>query len=170
MSERSMIPKHLLPNPEGLLAFAAHKAAVSMENHLNEALINVGITVLHWNILFRCLKFDYFEETKIAKTILVTEESAQKAIKDLIEKDLIERVKDSNNPKGNLLVLTKSGMDLIPQIMPILMRNIGIFRDGIDPEDVITTINVLNKICHNLQPEETLYQLETPPKYIEVEN
>lgn len=159
-----MLPRDLMPNPEGLIVFAAHKAATSMTQHINSTLEkNFDITVGHWAILYRTFKNDYLEISTLPQKLLLPEEEINTIIDDLVSRNTIYR-------KNGNLQLKMRGKVLIFQIIPTLMGSIEIFRKDVHPEDMIIAVNVLNQIFHNLHPEEELYQLKTPPKYIEAEN
>jgi len=161
--------KDMLPNPEGLLSFSAHRASLSMNLHCTKKLNenNIDINLNQWGIIYRLFKFGDFPEKAVPEKMFIPNKDIKKLIDNLEKKNLIER---KQSKEETILSLTKESQDLIIKVIPLLFECAALFIQNIPPEHMIITVNTLNKIFHNINPKEELYVLHTPPHNIEMEN
>ena len=69
----------------------------------------------------------------------------------LEKRDLIVRLQDKNDKRRNVVCLTQKGKDLENDLIPLGFANIKIARYGIPEEDLKTCMEVLRKVCRNLE-------------------
>lgn len=155
-----MIPKDFFPNPEGTIGFTTHRTSLAMEKYLNKKFeeLNIDITMNQWGVLYYLFKNDSITLEKIPEKFLISDIEVQKIIEQLEKKEFISYSEDKKS-----LILTEKGEQFVFSIMPVLGEILVFFRGDISPQEMLITINVLNKIYHNIYPNEELYILQAPP-------
>lgn len=155
-----MIPKEFFPNPEGTIGFTSHRTSLAMEKYLNNKFkeLDIDITMNQWGILYYLFKNDFISIENFPKKFLLSDEKIQEIIKKLENKEFI-----SYSENKDSLFITEKGEQYVFNIMPVLGETLVFFRGDISPQEMLITINVLNKIYHNIYPDEELYILKAPP-------
>jgi DNA-binding MarR family transcriptional regulator len=111
---------------------------------------NINLTVEQWAIVYYI--HDLGEEayqSKIAQLNFRNRATTSRVIKGLMEKGYVERFKLSGNKKEYFLRLTKSGLNLLEHVLPIV---VGLRKTGvqhISKKDFIVFLNVLEQIAAN---------------------
>lgn len=157
-----MIPKDFFPNPEGTIGFTINRTNLAMGKYLQEKLENKGfeINMNQWGLLYYLFKNDSLHIKEIPQKFLLSKLEIEKIIEELEKKELILVQKDEA-----ILTLTNKGTKQVFELIPIISESLMFFRGDIPPHEMLITINVLNKIFHNIYPDEELYVLKTPPLF-----
>jgi len=88
-------------------------------------------------------------QSKIAQLNFRNRATTSRVIKGLMEKNYVERFKLSGNKKEYFLRLTKSGLNLLEHVLPIV---VGLRKTGvqhISKKDFSVFLNVLEQIATN---------------------
>ena len=155
-----MMPKEFLPNPEGTIGFTSHRTSLAIEKYLNKKFEESGIDINlnQWGFIYYLFKNEYISQKKITQKFLLPDFELESLVKELQKKEFITFQKDKD-----IFVLTDKGTKQVLDLIPILGQALLFFRGDINPQEMLIAINVLNKIYHNIYPEEELYILEAPP-------
>ena len=109
------------------------------------------ITVEQWMILLVLWKQSGQTQQEIANTIGKDKGTISPQLDGLEKRDLIVRLQDKNDKRRNVVCLTQKGKDLENDLIPLGFANIKIARYGIPEEDLKTCMEVLRKVCKNLE-------------------
>ena len=109
------------------------------------------ITVEQWMILLVLWKENGQTQQKIANIIGKDKGTISPQLDGLEKRDLIMRFQDKNDKRRNVVCLTRKGKDLENDLIPLGFANIKIARYGIPEEDMKTCMEVLRKVCKNLE-------------------
>lgn len=153
-----MVQKDLLPNPEETIGFVAYRTSLSMKQYLLKNFKENGfdITVEQWGVMYRIFKNDGLSQNQIAEKSFKQGPNITRIIDDLEEKGLVLRSPDANDRRKYLLFLTDKGSADVMRLMSLLEKVKAGFSEGISQEDMFKTIEVLNKIYHNINSKEVL--------------
>jgi DNA-binding MarR family transcriptional regulator len=114
-------------------------------------LYGFDITVEQWMILLVLWKENGQTQQKIANIIGKDKGTISPQLDGLEKRDLVMRFQDKNDKRRNVVCLTQKGKDLENDLIPLGFANINIARYGIPEEDMNTCMEVLQKICRNLE-------------------
>ena len=114
-------------------------------------LYGFDITVEQWMILLVLWKENGQTQQKIANIIGKDKGTISPQLDGLEKRDLIMRFQDKNDKRRNVVCLTQKGKDLENDLIPLGFANINIARYDIPEEDMKTCMEVLQKICRNLE-------------------
>jgi DNA-binding MarR family transcriptional regulator len=159
------MPKTFFPNPEGTIGFASQRVTLAMAKYLNEKFEKLGIDINmnQWGFIYYLFKNDKLLVKEIPKKFLLSESDISEIVKELQKKEWVSFKKNKQNEE--FLTLTLKGTAQVFQLMPVLGEALVFFRGDINSQEMIITINVLNKIYHHIYPDEELYVLKAPPLF-----
>ena len=151
-----MIDKNFLPEPEEAIGFVCYRTSLSIKQHLLKQFKDNGfdITVEQWGVMYRIFKHDALTQNQIAEKTFKQGPNITRIIDDLEEKKLVSRQQDPSDRRKYLLFLTEEGTNCVINLREILKKAKEGFSEGISEEEMTTTVNVLNKIYHNINPQE----------------
>jgi DNA-binding MarR family transcriptional regulator len=109
------------------------------------------ITVEQWMILLVLWKQNGQTQQEIANKIGKDKATISPQLDGLEKRDLIMRFQDKNDNRRNIVCLTQKGKSLEDDLIPLGFANSAIARYGIPEEDMKTCLEVLFKICENLE-------------------
>ena len=109
------------------------------------------ITVEQWMILLVLWKQNGQPQQDIANIIGKDKGTISPQLDGLEKRDLIMRLQDKNDKRRNVVCLTEKGKELENDLVPLGFANIKIARYGIPEEDLKTCMEVLRKVCKNLE-------------------
>ena len=109
------------------------------------------ITVEQWMILLVLWKQNGQTQQQIANIIGKDKGTVSPQLDGLEKRELIMRLQDKNDKRRNVVCLTQKGKDLEDELSPLGFANIEIARYGIPEEDMKTCMEVLRKVCKNLE-------------------
>ncbi len=153
-----------------VLQTGSHK---TLRNNVVKVLSDFDISTAEWTIL------GYIYQHKSARFIdlaihLDVEPPHITTLIDILEiKKLVERKDDLNDRRAKRLILTKSAIDLIPQVEIKLSARMGHLLNGITPEEMKTYFKILETIIKNgieMEKNEKLSSQEDNSKLLNLEN
>ncbi|MEI8377452.1 MAG: MarR family transcriptional regulator [bacterium] len=153
-----MLDKNLLPDPEETIGFVCYRTSLSIKQHLLKQFKENGfdITVEQWGVMYRIFKYDALTQNQIAEKTFKQGPNITRIIDDLEQKNLVSRQPDISDRRKYLLFLTEEGNNTVLNLLQVLVKAKESFSEGISQEEMATTINVLNKIYHNISSKEDL--------------
>jgi DNA-binding MarR family transcriptional regulator len=114
-------------------------------------LYGFDISVEQWMILLVLWKQNGQTQKEIANIIGKDKGTVSPQLDGLEKRDLIMRFQDKNDKRCNVVCLTQKGKDLENDLIPLGFANTKIARYGISEEDLKTCLEVLRKVCKNLE-------------------
>lgn len=89
---------------------------LSYNNFLMKNLKDVKITHGELTYIYNIKYFPSISQRELAETLFVSEANVAKMIKKLVNKGLVQKVRDENNKSRNILSLTEKGEDIFVKI------------------------------------------------------
>ena len=100
----------------------------------------------------------YIEDGKnqedLSKILKIDKGTTARAIKKLEEEGYVRREKDNLDKRANKVFLTEKGMDIKEDIYKILSQWESIISQSLEKEERILMINLLKKVCLNIDIQE----------------
>jgi len=151
-----MIDKNSIPNPEDTIGFSSYRASLSIKQYLLKQFKENGFdtTVEQFGVMMRIFKNDGLSQNQIAEKAFKQGPNITRIIDDLEEKGLVSRQQDHCDRRKSLLFMTDEGINCVTSLLTIIISAYGDFKNGISEEEMATTVNVLNKIYHNINTKE----------------
>ena len=130
--------------------------------HRNLRLVESQITVEQWILLAELWSGDGgLTPLELSKRLLKHKASITNLLKGAEKSGYVYRQKDSRDRRVSKVFLTDKGRQLEAALIPIAMQTIMSATEGISPDHLAITANVLKQIIHNL----TANQTQPPPEY-----
>lgn len=114
-------------------------------------LYGFDITVEQWMILLVLWKQNGQTQQEIANIIGKDKGTISPQLDGLEKRDLIMRFQDKNDKRRNVVCLTQKGKVLEEDLIPLGFANTKIAQHDIPEEDLKTCLEVLRKVCKNLE-------------------
>ena len=89
---------------------------LSYNNFLMKNLKDVKITHGELTYIYNIKYFPSISQRELAETLFVSEANVAKMVKKLVNKGLVQKVKDENNKSRNILSLTEKGEEIFVKI------------------------------------------------------
>ena len=105
-----------------------------------------GIQDAQYRLLFHLVKFPEISMTTIGKSMGFTKSYMTKLVDPLIEEGYLERYSDPNDRRFISIVITESGKAKLQEARELMTDDIMQKISLISPEDLITTLNSLDKL------------------------
>ena len=109
------------------------------------------ITVEQWMILLVLWKQNGQTQQEIANRVGKDKGTISPQLDGLEKRDLIMRLQDKNDKRRNVVCLTQKGKDMEKDLIPLGFANTKIAQHDIPEEDLKTCLEVLRKVCKNLE-------------------
>ncbi|QPS71726.1 MarR family winged helix-turn-helix transcriptional regulator [Lactococcus garvieae] len=90
-------------------------------------------------------------QKQISELLCVDKSTASRAINQLVEKKLIQKVEDVNNKKNKLLYVTPYGEEVYPVIFRELQYSTQIALQGLDELEIAQINILLSKVSQNIK-------------------
>jgi DNA-binding MarR family transcriptional regulator len=90
-------------------------------------------------------------QKQISELLCVDKSTASRAINQLVEKKLIQKVEDENNKKNKLLYVTSYGEEVYPVIFRELQYSTQIALQGLDELEIAQINILLTKVSQNIK-------------------
>ncbi|EKF52126.1 MarR family winged helix-turn-helix transcriptional regulator [Lactococcus garvieae] len=90
-------------------------------------------------------------QKQISELLCVDKSTASRAINQLVEKKLIQKVEDENNKKNKLLYVTSYGEEVYPVIFRELQYSTEIALQGLDELEIAQINILLSKVSQNIK-------------------
>ena len=158
-----MIDKNSLLDPEEAIGFVSYRTSLSIKQYILKQFKEHGFdtTAEQFGVMIRIFKHDGLSQNQLAEKVFKQGPNITRIIDDLEEKGLVVRKLDASDRRKYLLFLSEEGINCIGSLLEIARETYLSFSKDISEEDMLTTLNVLNRIYHNINPEEELYVLNS---------
>lgn len=132
------------------LGFILYKTQAKLQNTLHQQLKEYDITPEQWGML-RCLsENEGVAPTELAEIILKDKPNTTRIAKKLKTKGLVTYQASKLDKRSYLIFITKKGIQLLAQVLPIIMSLKKQAVQGISAEQIEELKSLLNKIYHNI--------------------
>ncbi len=111
--------------------------------------LSFDLTVDQWIVLKRIHESEGITQAEIADDVIKDNASVTRIIDQLVKKEVVNRQPHADDRRRFSLILTKKGVKLYDNILPVILRMRTQGIDGISERELKTTIKVLNKIAEN---------------------
>jgi len=137
--------------------FILERTAKRMKQHFQQCLAaaDAGITIDQWVVLQVLDKQDGLSQLEIAKATYKDAPTITRIIDLLCEKGLTLRVTDEQDRRRFKIKLTQEGQERIQAVLPVIQQSRRQAWDGLKNEQIDQLVDTLNKVFHNLSPEDT---------------
>lgn len=158
-----MIDKNSILEPEESIGFVSYRTSLSIKQYILKQFKEHGFdtTAEQFGVMVRIFKNDGLSQNQIAEKSFKQGPNITRIIDDLEEKGLVVRKQDASDRRKYLLFLSEEGINCVGSLLGIAREAYFSFSKDISEEDMLTTLNVLNKIYHNINPKEELYVLNS---------
>jgi len=129
------------------------KASRLLSNQFNSDLLQHSLTVEQWSLLAVLWSEDGQKQKELQKVLLKDKATINSLVNYLLKNGFIDKEQDMVDKRSVIISLTPKGKRMQHVTIPLAMKNIGIAIDGIDANDLETTVKVLNQIIINLTKE-----------------
>jgi len=138
-------------NIGGLLA----QASRLLSNKLNSRLVQHNLTAEQWSLLAVLWIKNHQKQKDLEQTLLKKKATINSLINYLIKSDFIEKNQDNVDKRSFIISLTKKGREIKQLTLPLAQQCIAEAKEGIQPDDLETTLKVLNQIIDNLTKDKS---------------
>jgi len=134
----------------GQLASAVHHRAQRITNEkLSHININKGLHYFFYVISLN----EGFSQDDLSKRVDINKPTTAKAVKHLISKGYIKRVKNRFDSTVEHLYLTKAGKDIAEMVQGVYHENREIAKQGLSDDEEKQLTHLLQKVLDNLLDE-----------------
>lgn len=110
---------------------------------------NIDLSKEQWLVLKKLHDSDGLVQNELAFITERSKTALTRIINTIEKKGYVHRVHSKSDKRLNHVFLTKKGKNVFMRSLPILKDMVKELQKGIDPEDIIIAIQVLNKIQEN---------------------
>ncbi len=134
---------------EDALGFLLGMAGRSLSNSVQRTFSEHGynVTTEHWIILVQLWNQDGLTQLELAERTGKDQASVSRLIQNMLNRELIYRMKDADDARCKRIHLTDSGKDQQEKLMELVKQTLAEVTEGITEEDMATTKRVLKKIA-----------------------
>lgn len=137
-------------NLENNMGMLLAKASRLLSNKLNNRLVKHNLTSEQWSLLATLWNKDHQKQKDLEQILLKNKATINSLVSYLIKSEFIEKNQSIVDKRSFIISLTKKGKDIKPLTLPLAQQSITEAKDGINPDDLKTTLKVLNQIINNL--------------------
>lgn len=135
-----------------LYSFITGKASTAiarrLQKKLNTGLVN--LTIEQWSVLYHLWKQDGMTQQELCNASFRDKPSITRLVDNLEKLELVNRIADTRDRRINRVYLTKNGRRLEEKTMKLAEETLNEALDGVPPEDIEVSKNVLQKVYENL--------------------
>lgn len=110
----------------------------------------ISLTKEQWTVLMQLWMKDGISQQVIADATGKDKPSMTRLLDNLERDGYIERRADAKDRRLNLIFLTKKGVEVEKQVMPVAEQVLTELTQGLTSQEIETVKNVFNKIYHNI--------------------
>jgi len=144
--------------PEGRLLINMIKANKILIRHIDRMLRSVGTSIVELGILHRIRCMGYTRLTDLAQGDLISKPRVSNILNAMLERGLIDRVKDTGDERVFELAIMEPGEKLYTQSIKILNQFSREFFTGIDLK---TANQFMEKLLHRIEEVSVSISSET---------
>ena len=123
-------------------------------NHFNQDLTQHGLTIEQWSLLAVLWSEDAQNQKALQKALLKDKATITSLVGYLVKNGFVSKERDATDKRAFIISLTDKGREMQRVTIPLAMKNIGFAIEGIDAEELKTTVKVLTQIIENFTKEE----------------
>ena len=149
--QRSGAAGHAHALTDQSLSFLVRQAHRAFVARLADRLVPRGVSVAEWAVLRRLWQQEGFTQVALADRMGVRKASLTSVLASLERKGFLRRTRRGEDLRKYHLFLTRRGRDLKEELLPI---GVAINRKavaGIDPEDAVLAVHLLEQVIANLE-------------------
>lgn len=137
---------------ENTLAPWLGKTMKMIDNHIQDVFYeeNIDLTKTQWIILSRLKVKDGVPQQELAFITGRDKTSLTRLINTMEKKNLVARIPSKNDKRINLIYLTKLGIAMHEQTLPVIKNIASNLQKNISEEEVKSAISVIKKVQQNL--------------------
>lgn len=142
--EKIIFEKTVLPH----IGITSKLAGFYISDYFHEN--NIDLSKEQWLILRKLSDKDGRVQNDLAHITHRSKTSLTRLINTIEKKGFVHRVHSKEDKRINYIFLTEKGKEIFLRSLPVLKDLITKLQEGIDPEELNSTIKVLNKIQKNI--------------------
>lgn len=137
---------------ENATAYKIHRMARLLRVHLNQTFQQLGleISLEQWFILFRLHERPKRSQSELADKDLNDHPNITRMIDSLEKRKLVMREADPEDRRRHLISLTKSGQQLMQEVLPAVVEVRQLVFAGISQQEVDVMLSTMEKIEKNI--------------------
>ncbi|MDZ4375414.1 MAG: MarR family winged helix-turn-helix transcriptional regulator [Phenylobacterium sp.] len=139
--------------PEDSLGFQVRRCYRAFDRVLSTHLARHGLSSGFWGFLRALWQESGATQTRLSRLNNVTAPTAVTTLNAMARAGLVRRERDETDRRKLHIYLTPRGQRLKADLMPMAQRINQIAAAGVSPEDLETTLRVLDRISTNLTQE-----------------
>jgi len=111
---------------------------------------NIDLSKEQWLVLMKLHNADGLVQNDLAFITDRSKTALTRMINTIEKKGYVRRVHSKNDKRLNHIFLTETGKEVFKKSLPILKKLTDELQKGIDKQDLIKAIEVMNKIQNNI--------------------
>lgn len=137
--------------PDDALAAAVRDVHRTYTRALQETLSDNGIGIGQWFFLRALWQEDGITQRQLSQRVGTMEPTTVTALNSLESRDLVQRVRNTQDRRKVNIFLTEHGRQLRDKLIPRAQNVTETALHGLSPEEVHQALVVLNRIAENLR-------------------
>ena len=129
------------------------KANRLLSNHFNQDLNQHGLTIEQWSLLAVLWSDNAQNQKALQEALLKDKATITSLVGYLVKNGFVSKERDKTDKRSFIISLTDKGREMQGATIPLAMKNIGFAIEGIDAEELNTTVKVLTQIIENFTKE-----------------
>lgn len=148
---RSVIPGHSLHDH---LAYWLHRLSASVLDKFERKLHELGITYAQWLIMLSIYRDNARTPKDLASYISIDAAAVSRGASRLLAKGLIRKVPHATDKRSVSLELTKKGVDILEQTLPICEEQEVLWTSSLSKDQLDNFVATLHKLLEdqNIKP------------------
>lgn len=128
------------------------KTMKMIDNHIQDMFheLNVSLTKTQWVLLKKLHEKDGVPQQELAYLTGRDKTSLTRLINTMEKKGLVARIPSKTDKRINHIFLTKKGIQLYDETLPIIENFVESLQENISEEEIQSTIKVIQKVQENL--------------------
>jgi MarR family transcriptional regulator for hemolysin len=132
------------------LPFEISETAHALRKAFDRRAVGMGVTRAQWKVLFRLQRRPGLRQIELADMLDIEPITLSRIVDRLEEASLVERVADPADRRAWRLHVTARAQPLVEKLRAVADEMIAEAFGGIDPKDIDTTRQVLERVRENL--------------------
>ena len=131
------------------------KSSRLLSNNFNHDMIQHNLTVEQWSLLAVLWSKDARKQKDLQAELLKDKATISSLVSYLVKNGFVRKERDSIDKRSFVIYLTSKGKSIKEITIPLAVHNIGKAIEGIDTDELKTTMRVLTQIINNLTKEKS---------------
>jgi DNA-binding MarR family transcriptional regulator len=152
MTRQFVNGKIVLDEAVGFVVFQAHQA-MRQEMYRRFARLGLEMTPEQWAVLVRLWERDGRSQNDLSEVTLRDKHTISRMLDGMVERGWVERRPDPSDGRSKLVFLTRTGLALEAQLVPLAEELVGDMLRGIPAEELAVTLRTLRTMAANVTGE-----------------